>query len=96
MSFNLNEFFFFPVQAYETVNHEIDRCVNIFWLGSDKSAVIQRVLCLRWRVLILLTGPLRAVVVLLLVGLTWLLANTLFGGEGALSVRHFFIGKRSL
>uniref|UniRef100_A0A672ZBD0 Family with sequence similarity 3 member A n=1 Tax=Sphaeramia orbicularis TaxID=375764 RepID=A0A672ZBD0_9TELE len=36
-----------------------------------------------------LTGPLRAVAVLLLVGLTWLLANTLFGGENG-SVRHFF------
>ncbi|KAM7404689.1 hypothetical protein PAMP_012013 [Pampus punctatissimus] len=39
-----------------------------------------------------LTGPLRAVAVLLLVGLTWLLANTLFGGESGSSVRHFFSG----
>ncbi|KAM4563551.1 protein FAM3A [Odontesthes bonariensis] len=39
-----------------------------------------------------LTGPLRAVVVLLLVGLTWLLASSLFGGESASSVRHFFSG----
>lgn len=31
--------------------------------------------------------------VLLLVGLTWLLANTLFGGEGGSSVRYFFSGK---
>ncbi|XP_031139882.1 protein FAM3A isoform X2 [Sander lucioperca] len=37
-----------------------------------------------------LTGPLRAVVVLLLVGLTWLLANTFFGGESGSSVWHFF------
>ncbi|KAM9855483.1 protein FAM3A [Aulostomus maculatus] len=37
-----------------------------------------------------LTGPLRAVAVLLLVGLTWLLANTLFGGEGGSSVRQLF------
>uniref|UniRef100_A0A3B4UBE6 FAM3 metabolism regulating signaling molecule A n=1 Tax=Seriola dumerili TaxID=41447 RepID=A0A3B4UBE6_SERDU len=42
-----------------------------------------------------LTGPLRVVAVLLLVGLTWLLANTLFGGESGTSVRHFFSGKRS-
>ncbi|XP_003963231.2 protein FAM3A isoform X2 [Takifugu rubripes] len=39
-----------------------------------------------------LTGPLRAMAVLLLVGLTWLLANTLFGGEGGSSVRYFFSG----
>uniref|UniRef100_A0AAQ5XB72 ILEI/PANDER domain-containing protein n=1 Tax=Amphiprion ocellaris TaxID=80972 RepID=A0AAQ5XB72_AMPOC len=39
-----------------------------------------------------LTGPLRAVAVLLLVGLTWLLASALFGGESA-SVRNFFSGK---
>lgn len=39
-----------------------------------------------------LTGPLRAVAVLLLVGLTWLLASTLFGGESGSSVRHFFTG----
>uniref|UniRef100_A0A3B5B3G8 FAM3 metabolism regulating signaling molecule A n=1 Tax=Stegastes partitus TaxID=144197 RepID=A0A3B5B3G8_9TELE len=38
---------------------------------------------------VLLTGPLRAVAVLLLVGLTWLLASALFGGENA-SVRNFF------
>uniref|UniRef100_A0A3Q3FKU2 FAM3 metabolism regulating signaling molecule A n=1 Tax=Labrus bergylta TaxID=56723 RepID=A0A3Q3FKU2_9LABR len=39
------------------------------------------------------TGPLRAVAVLLLVGLTWLLANSLFGGESGSSVRYFFSGK---
>ncbi|XP_004558785.1 protein FAM3A [Maylandia zebra] len=39
-----------------------------------------------------LTGPLRAVAVVLLVGFTWLLANTLFGGESASSVLHFFSG----
>ncbi|XP_041859522.1 protein FAM3A isoform X2 [Melanotaenia boesemani] len=39
-----------------------------------------------------LTVPLRAVVVLLLVGLTWLLANTFFRGENGSSVRHFFSG----
>ena len=44
---------------------------------------------------VFLTGPLRAVAVLLLVGLTWLLANTLFGGESGSSVRHFFTGERS-
>uniref|UniRef100_A0A3Q2EJI1 FAM3 metabolism regulating signaling molecule A n=1 Tax=Cyprinodon variegatus TaxID=28743 RepID=A0A3Q2EJI1_CYPVA len=37
-----------------------------------------------------LTGPLRGVVVLLLVGFTWLLASALFGGEGSLSVRNIF------
>ncbi|XP_074538539.1 protein FAM3A [Halichoeres trimaculatus] len=39
-----------------------------------------------------LTGPLRAVAVLLLVGLTWLLANSLFGGENSSSMRFFFSG----
>ncbi|XP_010770311.1 protein FAM3A [Notothenia coriiceps] len=39
-----------------------------------------------------LTGPLRAVAVLLLVGLTWLLANSLFGGESGSSMRSFFTG----
>ncbi|XP_031700164.1 protein FAM3A isoform X2 [Anarrhichthys ocellatus] len=39
-----------------------------------------------------LTAPLRAAALLLLVGLTWLLANTLFGGDGGSSVRHFFSG----
>uniref|UniRef100_A0A3Q3WIC8 ILEI/PANDER domain-containing protein n=1 Tax=Mola mola TaxID=94237 RepID=A0A3Q3WIC8_MOLML len=39
---------------------------------------------------LLLSGPLRAVAVLLLVGLTWLLASALFGGEGGSSVRHIF------
>lgn len=34
-------------------------------------------------------------VVLLLLGLTWLLANTLFGGETGSSVRHFFKGKKN-
>ncbi|XP_029012988.1 protein FAM3A isoform X1 [Betta splendens] len=38
-----------------------------------------------------LTGPLRVVAVLLLVGLTWLLAITFFGGDSS-SVRHFFTG----
>ncbi|CAL9702996.1 unnamed protein product [Knipowitschia caucasica] len=37
------------------------------------------------------TGPLRAVVVLLLVGLSWLLGNTFFGGENN-SIRSFFGG----
>uniref|UniRef100_H3DC99 FAM3 metabolism regulating signaling molecule A n=1 Tax=Tetraodon nigroviridis TaxID=99883 RepID=H3DC99_TETNG len=37
-------------------------------------------------------GPLRATAVLLLLGLTWLLANTLFGGDSGASVRHFFSG----
>ncbi|XP_061631113.1 protein FAM3A isoform X2 [Phyllopteryx taeniolatus] len=36
-----------------------------------------------------LTGPMRAVAALLLVGLTWLLASTLFGGESVSFVRHF-------
>uniref|UniRef100_A0A8C5H955 ILEI/PANDER domain-containing protein n=1 Tax=Gouania willdenowi TaxID=441366 RepID=A0A8C5H955_GOUWI len=39
-----------------------------------------------------LTVPVRAMVVVLLVGLTWLLANSLFGGESASSVRQFFTG----
>ncbi|KAF3860410.1 hypothetical protein F7725_000665 [Dissostichus mawsoni] len=34
----------------------------------------------------------RAVAVLLLVGLTWLLANSLFGGESGSSMRSFFTG----
>ncbi|XP_015233361.1 protein FAM3A isoform X1 [Cyprinodon tularosa] len=41
-----------------------------------------------------LTGPLRGVVVLLLVGFTWLLASALFGGEGSLSVRNIFTGSK--
>ncbi|XP_061685162.1 protein FAM3A isoform X3 [Syngnathoides biaculeatus] len=36
-----------------------------------------------------LTGPMRAVAVVLLVGLTWLLASTLFGGESVSFMRHF-------
>uniref|UniRef100_A0A3B3U461 FAM3 metabolism regulating signaling molecule A n=1 Tax=Poecilia latipinna TaxID=48699 RepID=A0A3B3U461_9TELE len=39
---------------------------------------------------ILLTAPLRGVVVLLLAGFTWLLASALFGGDGSLSVRNIF------
>ncbi|XP_075882451.1 protein FAM3A [Nelusetta ayraudi] len=39
-----------------------------------------------------LTGPLKTGVLLLLVGLTWLLANTLFGGEGGSSLKSFFTG----
>uniref|UniRef100_A0A3B4H1J9 FAM3 metabolism regulating signaling molecule A n=1 Tax=Pundamilia nyererei TaxID=303518 RepID=A0A3B4H1J9_9CICH len=39
---------------------------------------------------IIVTGPLRAVAVVLLVGFTWLLANTLFGGESASSMLRFF------
>uniref|UniRef100_A0A3B3YHQ0 ILEI/PANDER domain-containing protein n=1 Tax=Poecilia mexicana TaxID=48701 RepID=A0A3B3YHQ0_9TELE len=39
---------------------------------------------------ILLTAPLRGVVVLLLVGFTWLLASALFGGDSSLSVRNIF------
>uniref|UniRef100_A0A3B3X213 ILEI/PANDER domain-containing protein n=1 Tax=Poecilia mexicana TaxID=48701 RepID=A0A3B3X213_9TELE len=42
---------------------------------------------------ILLTAPLRGVVVLLLVGFTWLLASALFGGDSSLSVRNIFTGK---
>ncbi|XP_013874725.1 protein FAM3A [Austrofundulus limnaeus] len=42
-----------------------------------------------------LTGPVRAVVVLLLVGLTWLLANTFFGGEGISSVRQLLGGTKA-
>lgn len=42
-----------------------------------------------------ITGPLRATAVLLLLGLTWLLANTLLGGESGSSVRHFFSGKKN-
>ncbi|KAM9342158.1 protein FAM3A isoform 1-T1 [Pholidichthys leucotaenia] len=38
-----------------------------------------------------LTGPLRVVAVLLLLGLTWLLASALFG-EGTFSMRHLFTG----
>lgn len=40
------------------------------------------------------TGPLRAGGLLLLVGLTWLLANTLFGGESGSFLRSFFIGEK--
>ena len=39
------------------------------------------------------TGPLRGVAVVLLVGLTWFLASTIFGGDSGSSVRHFFTGK---
>ncbi|KAM8830595.1 protein FAM3A [Synchiropus picturatus] len=42
-----------------------------------------------------LTGPLRAVAALLLVGLTWLLASALFGGDSGSSVRSFFIAKHA-
>ncbi|XP_058500125.1 protein FAM3A [Solea solea] len=41
-----------------------------------------------------LTGPLRVLAVLLLVGLTWLVGSALFGGESKSSVLHFFLGKR--
>uniref|UniRef100_G3P1S8 FAM3 metabolism regulating signaling molecule A n=1 Tax=Gasterosteus aculeatus aculeatus TaxID=481459 RepID=G3P1S8_GASAC len=40
-----------------------------------------------------LAAPLRAAAVLLLVGLTWLLATSLFGGQAGSSVRSFFSGK---
>ncbi|KAM9786140.1 protein FAM3A [Neosynchiropus ocellatus] len=40
-----------------------------------------------------LTGPLRAVAALLLVGLTWLLVSALFGGDGGSLVRSFFMGE---
>uniref|UniRef100_A0A8C5CAI5 FAM3 metabolism regulating signaling molecule A n=1 Tax=Gadus morhua TaxID=8049 RepID=A0A8C5CAI5_GADMO len=40
-----------------------------------------------------LAGPLRGVAVVLLVGLTWFLASTIFGGDSGSSVRHFFTGK---
>ncbi|CAL8259379.1 unnamed protein product [Gadus morhua 'NCC'] len=39
-----------------------------------------------------LAGPLRGVAVVLLVGLTWFLASTIFGGDSGSSVRHFFTG----
>lgn len=42
-----------------------------------------------------LTGPLRAVAALLLVGLTWLAARSLFGGESGSSVRSFFSAKNA-
>uniref|UniRef100_A0A1A7YZL3 Family with sequence similarity 3, member A n=1 Tax=Iconisemion striatum TaxID=60296 RepID=A0A1A7YZL3_9TELE len=42
-----------------------------------------------------LTGPLRAVAVLLLIGLTWLLANTFFGKEGSSSVTSIFGGTKA-
>ena len=42
-----------------------------------------------------MTGPLRGMAVLLLLGLTWLLANTLFGGESGSTVRHFFSGNKN-
>lgn len=38
-------------------------------------------------------GPLRAVAVLLLVGLTWVLASSILGGDSNLVVKHFFSGK---
>ncbi|XP_054905851.1 protein FAM3A isoform X3 [Poeciliopsis prolifica] len=41
-----------------------------------------------------LTAPLRTVVVLLLVGFTWLLASSLFGGDSSLSVRNIFTGTK--
>uniref|UniRef100_A0A673YY64 FAM3 metabolism regulating signaling molecule A n=1 Tax=Salmo trutta TaxID=8032 RepID=A0A673YY64_SALTR len=37
-------------------------------------------------------GPLRAVAVLLLVGLTWVLASSILGGDSNLVVKHFFSG----
>lgn len=37
---------------------------------------------------------LRGVAALLLVGLTFFLASTMFGGDGGSSVRHFFTGKQ--
>uniref|UniRef100_A0A673YWW6 FAM3 metabolism regulating signaling molecule A n=1 Tax=Salmo trutta TaxID=8032 RepID=A0A673YWW6_SALTR len=37
-----------------------------------------------------LAGPLRAVAVLLLVGLTWVLASSILGGDSNLVVKHFF------
>ncbi|KAL1020927.1 hypothetical protein UPYG_G00006510 [Umbra pygmaea] len=37
-----------------------------------------------------LAGPLRAVAVLLLVGLTWVLATTILGGDSNSVVKHFF------
>ncbi|XP_037540105.1 protein FAM3A [Nematolebias whitei] len=42
-----------------------------------------------------MTGPVRAVGVLLLVGLTWLLANSFFGAEGVSSLRHLFGGTKA-
>ncbi|XP_036447627.1 protein FAM3A [Colossoma macropomum] len=39
-----------------------------------------------------LAGPLRAVVVVLLVGLTWLLASSILGGDGNSVVKMFFTG----
>lgn len=79
------------------MNHEVNRLVQILvtCLLLVSSVVMPCVFCLNWPVLFLLAGPLRAVVVLLLVGLTWLLANTLFGGDSGSTVRHFFSGKRS-
>lgn len=41
------------------------------------------------------TGPLRAVAVLLLVGLTWVLASSIFGGDSGSTVRNFFTGMRA-
>lgn len=89
------------VQVYETVNHEVNRLV-IFLLifFTPQCELVDPVLVpcvfrLNWHFLFLLTGPLRVLGVLLLVGLTWLLANTLFGKESGSSVRHFFIGKSS-
>ncbi|XP_062314587.1 protein FAM3A isoform X2 [Osmerus eperlanus] len=39
-----------------------------------------------------LAGPLRAVAVLLLVGLTWVLASSILGGDSGTVVRHLFTG----
>lgn len=94
----LNLLFFIFVQVYETVNHEINRWVEIcisFQRELLGSMVFSCVFCLNWCVWFLLTGPLRVLAVLLLVGLTWLLAITFFGGESGSSVRHFFSGRRS-
>lgn len=46
-------------------------------------------------VLIFLTGPMRAVAVLLMVGLVWLLVNNFFGGE-SVHVLSFLGGKPDL
>uniref|UniRef100_A0A8C7GYJ2 FAM3 metabolism regulating signaling molecule A n=2 Tax=Oncorhynchus TaxID=8016 RepID=A0A8C7GYJ2_ONCKI len=39
-----------------------------------------------------LAGPMRAVAVLLLLGLTWVLASSILGGDSSSLVKHFFSG----
>ena len=97
-----SHYYFFSTQVYETVNHETNRWVLVLFLYYHIPVGISgsgfKPLCgWTWNdtSCVSLTGPLRVVAVLLLVGLTWLLANTFFGEDSGSAVRHFFSGKRN-